>query len=144
VGEIGDVVVGRITAVSSNRWIVDTQNRLDSVLKLSSVNLPGGVLVCMIVICDGRAHMTVVSSSQRRKSATDELMMREVLKEGDLICAEVQAIFQEDGTLSLHTRSLRYGKVCCGTYRFVTRRTPAPFLQTAGPGFLCGGAASAD
>lgn len=37
-------------------------------------------------------------------------MMREYLQEGDLISAEVQNV-QNDGTLSLHTRSLRYGKV---------------------------------
>eukprot|EP00730_Choanoeca_flexa_P014341 TRINITY_DN6239_c0_g1_i2.p1 TRINITY_DN6239_c0_g1~~TRINITY_DN6239_c0_g1_i2.p1 ORF type:complete len:293 (+),score=50.28 TRINITY_DN6239_c0_g1_i2:140-1018(+) len=96
VGEIGDVVVGRILEVASRRWMVDTQSRLNSVLKLSSVNLPGGVL--------------------RRKSATDELMMREFFREGDLISAEVQAIYQEDGTLSLHTRSLRYGKLGPGTF----------------------------
>lgn len=41
--------------------------------------------------------------------------MREFFKEGDLISAEVQVI-QEDGTLSLHTRSLRYGKVCTLVY----------------------------
>jgi exosome complex RNA-binding protein Rrp4 len=44
-GEIGDVVVGRITEVAQKRWRVDTQSRLDSVLTLASVNLPGGVLV---------------------------------------------------------------------------------------------------
>lgn len=37
-------------------------------------------------------------------------MMRQYLQEGDLISAEVQDIFQ-DGSLSLHTRSLKYGKV---------------------------------
>lgn len=37
--------------------------------------------------------------------------MREFFREGDLISAEIQTIYQEDGTLSLHTRSLRYGKV---------------------------------
>lgn len=37
--------------------------------------------------------------------------MREFFVEGDLISAEVQNIYQEDGTLSLHTRSLKYGKV---------------------------------
>lgn len=40
----------------------------------------------------------------------DEHMMREYLREGDLISAEVQNV-QNDGSLSLHTRSLRYGKV---------------------------------
>ncbi|KAM7368972.1 hypothetical protein PAMP_013272 [Pampus punctatissimus] len=67
-GEVGDVVVGRITEVQQKRWKVETNSRLDSVLLLSSVNLPGGEL------------------------------------------AEVQSVFS-DGALSLHTRSLKYGKV---------------------------------
>jgi exosome complex component RRP4 len=46
-GEIGDVVVGRITEVQQKRWKVDTNARLESVLLLSSVNLPGGELVCI-------------------------------------------------------------------------------------------------
>jgi exosome complex component RRP4 len=37
-------------------------------------------------------------------------MMRQYLQEGDLISAEVQSVFS-DGSLSLHTRSLKYGKV---------------------------------
>ena len=57
---------------------------------LSSVNLPGGV--------------------QRRKLESDELQMRTFFEEGDLLVAEVQAFFQ-DGAMSLHTRSLKYGKV---------------------------------
>lgn len=44
-GEIGDVIVGRITEVQQSRWKVDTNSKLDSVLLLSSVNLPGGELV---------------------------------------------------------------------------------------------------
>ncbi|VDN25200.1 unnamed protein product [Gongylonema pulchrum] len=64
-GEIGDVVIGRILEVQQKRWKVDTNSRLHSTLLLSSVNLPGGEL--------------------RRKSVEDELMMREYLKEGDLI-----------------------------------------------------------
>jgi exosome complex component RRP4 len=36
--------------------------------------------------------------------------MRQYLKEGDLVSAEVQNIFG-DGALSLHTRSMKYGKV---------------------------------
>lgn len=71
-GEVGDVVVGRITEVRTSRpaealpgvasmqllnvlrvvlqvqqkrWKVETNSRLDSVLLLSSVNLPGGELV---------------------------------------------------------------------------------------------------
>lgn len=45
-GEVGDVVIGRITELTQKRWKVDTNSRLDSVLLLSSVNLPGGELVC--------------------------------------------------------------------------------------------------
>lgn len=37
-------------------------------------------------------------------------MMRKYLQEGDLISAEVQKVY-DDGSLSLYTRSLKYGKV---------------------------------
>ncbi|GFG38861.1 hypothetical protein Cfor_02168 [Coptotermes formosanus] len=92
-GEIGDVIVGRITEVQQKRWKVDTNSRLDSVLLLSSVNLPGGEL--------------------RKRSLEDEHMMRKYLQEGDLISAEVQKVY-DDGSLSLYTRSLKYGKLCQG------------------------------
>lgn len=49
----------------------------------------------------------------RRRSAEDEQMMRKCLQEGDLISAEVQNVFI-DGSLSLHTRSLKYGKLSQG------------------------------
>lgn len=96
VGETGDVVVGRIIEVQAGqrRWKVETGARLDSILLLNHINLPGGEL--------------------RRKTTEDEMMMRSYFKEGDLIVAEVQSTFQ-DGSLSLHTRSLRYGRVGQGT-----------------------------
>uniref|UniRef100_A0A8C9GFJ2 Ribosomal RNA-processing protein 4 n=1 Tax=Piliocolobus tephrosceles TaxID=591936 RepID=A0A8C9GFJ2_9PRIM len=90
IGEAGDIVVGRITEVQQKRWKVETNSRLDSVLLFSSMNLPGGEL--------------------KRRSAEDELAMTGFLQEGDLISAEVQAVFS-DGALSLHTRSLKYGKL---------------------------------
>jgi exosome complex component RRP4 len=76
--------------VQPKRWKVDAGGRQDAVLMLSSVNLPGGV--------------------QRRKLESDELQMRTFFEEGDLLVAEVQAFFA-DGAMSLHTRSLKYGKV---------------------------------
>ncbi|TDL24006.1 hypothetical protein BD410DRAFT_767891 [Rickenella mellea] len=88
--EVGDLVVGRITEVAARRWKVDANSRQDAVLMLSSVNLPGGV--------------------QRRKLESDELQMRNFFEEGDLLVAEVQAFFA-DGAMSLHTRSLKYGKL---------------------------------
>lgn len=42
VGEIGDVVVARVTEVQQKRWKVNTNSRLDSILLLAAVNLPGG------------------------------------------------------------------------------------------------------
>jgi len=88
--EVGDLVVGRITEVQPRRWKVDANSRQDAILMLSSVNLPGGV--------------------QRRKLESDELQMRTFFEEGDLLVAEVQAFFS-DGAVSLHTRSLKYGKL---------------------------------
>lgn len=49
-GEIGDVVIGRVTEVSQKRWKLDTNARLDSILLLQSVNLPGGELVDHITL----------------------------------------------------------------------------------------------
>jgi len=94
-GEVGDVIVGRIKEVQQKRWKVDTNSRLDSKLDLSNINLKGGEL--------------------RKRTAADEFAMREYLKEGDLISAEVQTVHQ-DGSLSLHTRSLRYGKLGQGVF----------------------------
>ncbi|KAG8704839.1 exosome non-catalytic core subunit rrp4 [Ceratobasidium sp. 395] len=88
--EVGDLVVGRISEVQNKRWKVGVNSRQDGLLLLSSVNLPGGV--------------------QRRKLESDELQMRTFFEEGDLLVAEVQSLFG-DGSISLHTRSLRYGKL---------------------------------
>lgn len=76
--------------VQARRWKVDIGARLDAVLMLSSINLPGGV--------------------QRRKLESDELQMRNYFAEGDVLVCEVQAFFG-DGSVSLHTRSLRAGKL---------------------------------
>ncbi|KAK7206246.1 hypothetical protein BZA70DRAFT_236728 [Myxozyma melibiosi] len=95
VPEVGDHVVGRIIDVGTRSWHVDIGAKQAAVLMLGSVNLPGGV--------------------QRRKSESDELQMRVFLKEGDLLNAEVQAIFT-DGAASLHTRSLSYGKLRNGYF----------------------------
>ncbi|KAH9479702.1 Exosome complex component rrp4 [Psilocybe cubensis] len=109
--EVGDLVVGRITEVQPRRWKVDAHSRQDAVLMLSSVNLPGGV--------------------QRRKLESDELQMRGFFEEGDLLVAEVQAFFS-DGAMSLHTRSLKYGKLRNGQLVVVppilVRRLKSHFL----------------
>ncbi|CAM6090404.1 unnamed protein product [Calypogeia fissa] len=88
--ETGDVVVGRVTEVAPKRWKVDVNSRQDAQLMLSAVNLPGGI--------------------QRRRTSVDELNMRDLYTEHDLISAEVQTL-HNDGSLHLHTRSLKYGKL---------------------------------
>ncbi|CAD7700637.1 unnamed protein product [Ostreobium quekettii] len=88
IAETGDVVVGRVTSIAGRRWKVDLHTRQRAELSLAAVILPGGI--------------------QRRRTAEDELNMRGVFKEGDLISAEVQAV-RGDGSVNLHTRSARYG-----------------------------------
>lgn len=68
-------------------------------LPLSAINLPGGIL--------------------RRRTSTDELAIRTFFSEGDLLVAEVQSIHQ-DGAASLHTRSLKYGKLRNGVFLAVS------------------------
>eukprot|EP01080_Neovahlkampfia_damariscottae_P008662 gene8662-609_t len=94
-GDIGDIVVGRITNVGAKRWLVDVQGRNDAALLLSSINLPNGV--------------------QRRKTYDDQLNMRKLYVEDDLIVSEVQQMFS-NGSLSLQTRSSRYGKLENGQF----------------------------
>lgn len=48
-GEVGDVLIGRILEVGQRRWKVDTNTKLDSMLMLSAVNLPGGELVNILL-----------------------------------------------------------------------------------------------
>lgn len=97
--EIGDLVVGRIVEVQSKRWRVDIAAPQLAALPLSSINLPGGIL--------------------RRRTAVDELNIRTFFTEGDLLVAEVQSIYS-DGGASLHTRSLKYGKLRNGYFLSVT------------------------
>jgi exosome complex component RRP4 len=89
-GEVGDLVVGRVSAVEAKRWKADINATKDAVLQLSSVNLAEG--------------------AQRMRTHEDQMQMRQLLKEGDLVSAEIQNI-GADGTISLHTRSLKYGKL---------------------------------
>lgn len=88
--ENGDIVVGRVVEVASKRWLVDINYNQAALLMLSSMNMPDGI--------------------QRRRTAVDELNMRSMFEEHDVICAEVRG-FQHDGSLHLQARSLKYGKL---------------------------------
>ncbi len=92
-GSIGDVVVGRVVLVGQNRWFVDLNGTQDAILPLTSVHLPDG--------------------EQRRRTAKDEMQMRDIFTEGDMIVAEVQNIYR-DGAIVLQTRSKKFGELSTG------------------------------
>lgn len=92
-------MVGRIIEVQSRRWRVDVGAPVLAGLPLSAINLPGGIL--------------------RKRTETDELQIRTFFSEGDLLVAEVQSLHQ-DGSASLHTRSLKYGKLRNGVFMSVS------------------------
>jgi exosome complex component RRP4 len=83
-GANGEVVIGRVTSISGKRWRVDLASRGEAVLLLSSIDLPSG--------------------EQRRRTAEDELAMREIFTEGDLIAAAVQEV-KHDGSIMLQIRN---------------------------------------
>lgn len=92
--QVGDLVVGRVTAVRANRsWRVRlSSDAREAVLPLTGVDLPGG--------------------AQRVRTGEDARGMRRLFVEGDLVVAEVaQARRGDGGACVLHTRSLRYGRL---------------------------------
>lgn len=111
--EIGDLVVGRIVEVQSRRWKVDVAAPLLAQLPLSAINLPGGIL--------------------RRRTSADELQIRTFFSEGDLVVAEVQSV-HSDGAASLHTRSLKYGKLRNGVFLAVTGTGGSGAMSSSGKG----------
>ena len=111
--EVGDVVVAKVVEVSGSRWICDLGAPQNAILPLSNVTEPGGML--------------------RRRGRDDELSMRTIFKEGDLIVAEVQRVMAEGGIL-LHTRSAsKYGKclgegICVSVRPHLVRREGRQFV----------------
>jgi exosome complex component RRP4 len=91
-GHVGDIVVGRIVSIGNARWNVDLGSHgFIASLPLSGVHLPGSV--------------------QRIRTAADALEMRNLLREGDLVSAEVHKVVVPTTSVLLHTRSVRYGKL---------------------------------
>lgn len=124
---MGDLVIGRIVEVGPSRWKVDANARQDAILMLSSVNLPGGIQVRpFLILMLEEPHVPILKSVEtknRIRCAQDarilgrgRCMSRTSNSEyvhtltRQLLVAEVQALMG-DGAMSLHTRSLKYGKV---------------------------------
>jgi len=93
-GSVGDVVVGRIVEVQTERWSVEIGTATLATLHLGSIHLPGNI--------------------QRRRTDEDTLKMREFYVENDIISAEVQRV-GENGEVALQTRNARYGKLQNGS-----------------------------
>lgn len=103
-GSIGDVVVGRIVEVQTDRWSVEVGTANHASLHLGSIHLPGNVM--------------------RRRTDEDTLRMHEFFEANDIISAEVQKV-NETGEVSLQTRTSRYGKLQNG----VLAQVPAVYVR---------------
>jgi len=110
-GEVGDLVVGRIAEIAHKSWRVNVGSARRATLALSSVTLP--------------------DDAQRIRTHADALAMRSLYAEGDVVCCEVQAV-HGDGSVHLHARSNRYGRLANGAAVTVNahlvRRLPRHFL----------------
>lgn len=103
--QTGDPVVGRITSIASSKWNVS--------LNLECLTLPASLPLTGINLPDGM---------QRMRTSADALSMRQVLKEGDVISAEVRTVHSTSGTIGnvvLHARSVRCGKLENGCFVMV-------------------------
>lgn len=88
--EQGDVVIGRIISVDKKSWKVNINYSRDATLNLVNINLPHG--------------------EQRRRSEEDYNLMKNFFTENDLLSGEVLSL-HNDGSVSLQTRNLKYGKL---------------------------------
>ena len=77
--------------ITHKKWILDISSSSQASLHLNSTYIP----------------------EQRIKNESDELNMRNLFKEGDLVCAEINSK-NNDNTINLHTRSQKYGKLTNG------------------------------
>ncbi|KAK6164725.1 hypothetical protein DH2020_001589 [Rehmannia glutinosa] len=116
--EIGDIIIGRVIEVAPKRWRLEINFSQDAVLMLSSMNLPDGIQEkCIDQLHEQNDNLMnavqalfLALAFQRRRTAIDELNMRTIFEENDVICAEVRG-FQHDGCLHLQARSQKYGKL---------------------------------
>jgi exosome complex component RRP4 len=58
-GDVGDVVVGRIAEVGQKKWRVELNSKQYAGLLLSAINLPGGLLVTVLIVTFRRENERV-------------------------------------------------------------------------------------
>ena len=103
--QTGDPVIGRITSIAESKWNIS--------LNLECLTLPASLPLTGINLPDGM---------QRMRTSADALSMRQLLKEGDVISAEVRTVHSASGTIGnvvLHARSIRCGKLENGCFVMV-------------------------
>ncbi|RLM86229.1 hypothetical protein C2845_PM04G19730 [Panicum miliaceum] len=86
--EICDILVGRVIKVGPESWRLEINSKQDAVMRFSSTIFPDGI--------------------QRRRTAVDELKMRSIFEENDVVYAEVCA-FQHDGSPELQPMGQKNG-----------------------------------
>ncbi|KAI8850574.1 hypothetical protein BC829DRAFT_389079 [Chytridium lagenaria] len=123
--------------VASVLGVVDRVNKLISVkpLRARFNGEIGDVVVGRVIEVGPKRWKVDIAAKQdavlplaaRRRSESDELQMRSLLNE-----AEIQAFFG-DGAVSLHTRSLKYGKLRTGRWsryhQVFVKRSKSHFLS---------------
>ncbi|BBH10348.1 hypothetical protein Prudu_023112 [Prunus dulcis] len=130
-GEVVATVCGIAERVNK-RWRVEINYSHDALLMLSSMNLTRIKLTSNGDIEDiDTRHGVLFYTIHRRRTALDELNMRSIFEENDVICAEVRG-FQHDG-LHLQARSQKYGKLGRGQLL-----TVPPYLKNYGIDLIIG------
>ncbi|KAL6655352.1 hypothetical protein ACP70R_006178 [Stipagrostis hirtigluma subsp. patula] len=89
--EVGDIIVGRVIEITLEHWSLEINFRHDAILMLSSMNLPDGI--------------------QKKRTAVDELNMRSILEENDVVCLEVIRGVQHGGSPHLQAWGQKNGKL---------------------------------
>ncbi|KAJ1405251.1 Nucleic acid-binding, OB-fold [Sesbania bispinosa] len=89
--EVGDIVIGRVIEVAQKRWKLDINYSQNAFLMLSSMNMPDGV--------------------QRRRTAVDELNMRSIFEEKDVVCAEVRGFSMMAYTFKQEVKNMESGQL---------------------------------
>lgn len=92
-GNVDDVIVGRVVEVGDGRWVIDYGGMI-----------PGHLLIGSVMMKD---------SVQRRRTDEDRLGMKEIFNVGDLLACEVQKL-TETGEALMHMRSSRFGLLTHG------------------------------
>jgi exosome complex RNA-binding protein Rrp4 len=79
---------------------------------------------------------------QRRKTEEDEINMRNFMREGDLLVAEIKSVSYAEKMIGLHIRNERFGRLGRGylveVNNCLVRKTKSQFVEHKGVQFIFG------